>query len=58
MPFKTSANATCLEANALLPSFDFLLSHARRSLMPSAYIAIAVGSPCVVSSSDFVDLPL
>ena len=57
MPFKSSANATCLEADALLPSFDFLFSHARRGVMPSAYIAIAVGSPCVVPSSDFMDRP-
>ena len=35
--------------------FFFLLSYARRGAMPSAYTAIAVESPCVVSSSDFMD---
>ena len=35
MPFKSSPNATCLEADALLPSFDFLLSHAKGDVMPS-----------------------
>ena len=57
VPFKSSANATYLEADALLPSFDFLISHARRGVMPSAYIAIAMASPCIVPSSDFMDRP-
>ena len=57
MPFKSSANATCLEEDVLLPSFDFLFSHASRAVMPSAYIAIVVGSPCVAPSSDFMNCP-
>ena len=48
VPFKSSVNATYLEADALLPSFYFLISHARRGLMPSAYIAIAMMSPCTL----------
>ena len=55
MPFKSSANANCLEEDALLPSFDFLLSHSRRGVMPSADITIAVESLFVVPYSDFMD---
>ena len=55
MPFKSSANATCWEADALLPSLDFLPGLAKRGIMPRAYIANVVGSPCVVPSSDFMD---
>ena len=55
MPLKSSASANCLEADSLLPYF--LLSHARGGVILRAYIAIAVGSPCVVSSFDFMDRP-
>ena len=43
MQFKSSANGIYLETDGLLPSLDFILSHIRRNIILSAYIAIAVG---------------
>ena len=48
MTFKSSANAMCLESDILLPFLDILLNHSRKGVFLSAYIAIAVRSPCVV----------
>ena len=47
MPLKSSAHTTCLEVDVLLRSFHVFLSHAKRGVMPSAYIAIPVASSCV-----------
>lgn len=58
VPFESSAKVTCLDGSIFVFSFEFLTCHARTSVIPSAYIAIAVGSPCVISSSIFNDLSL
>ena len=47
MPLKSSAYTICLEVDALLRSFYVFLSHAKRGVMPSAYIAFPVASTCV-----------
>ena len=47
MPLRSSAHTTCLKVDALLRSFHVFLSHAKRGVMSSAYIAIPVASTCV-----------
>ena len=59
-PFRHSANATCRDGGyggcSVLSLYN-LLNRASSGMIPKAYIATAVGSPCVVPSNGFITFP-
>ena len=56
-PFRQSAKPTCPDGGCSVLSLYNLLNHASSVVISKAYIAIAVGSPCVVPSNDFITFP-